>query len=726
MKLLDHKTNNSKRQYYQCSSIKETYRVHKKLSPSISSQPRRRQLQVQAASTTEAPATPPPPPSSSSPPQAPPETKYQATIQTTSISSTISTIRIICTDRLPEIEFNLKKGTTTNTYLLSHNSKYETLIDVPSKVFDIDFVDALKQSGALQTLQRIVITRLSPERIPVLKAVLAACNNRPMHIYATTTAVQLLKDKATSDPELSSLLDNSNPTIVTRGYEVPLGGGKGNYLRFVPISTPRWPDLVAVYSAADKALFSSNFFSARVASTSVTDEGGWDVYGDDWKHYYDCLLAPVAKQTAKALERLAINAVEGQQQQQQLGSSNSTAISNSNNNNSGGGPLGSLFTPLFNLLADITLGADDGIPDPITVSTILPMHGPIIQSTVTEILGRYADYTAAQVKALSSATALVMFASAYGNTASLAQAISRGLTKSGVGVETLNLEVVSADEVEAALERAAGFVIGSPTLGGHMPTQVQTALGATMRCVKSKTVPCGVFGSFGWSGEAVDMMEGKLKDAGFRFAFDAIRVKFKPTEAVLQMCEESGTDLAQAIKKEAKKREKTAAAKLSVTETTTGRAQALGRVVGSLCVVTAKDGDASSAMLASWVSQASFDPPGITVAVKKDRAIESLLPIGAKFVMNVLAEGKEKSVLKQLAKQFAPGEDRFVGLAVQESEASGAYILPEVASSYLECSVVTKMEAGDHFIVYAQVDDGKVVDEGSLSAVHFRKVATNY
>ncbi len=43
--------------------------------------------------------------------------------------------------------------------------------------------------------------------------------------------------------------------------------------------------------------------------------------------------------------------------------------------------------------------------------------------------------------------------------------------------------------------------------------------------------------------------------------------------------------------------------------------QAVGRVVGALCVLSAKDGDAESAMLASWVSQASFVPPGITIAV---------------------------------------------------------------------------------------------------------------
>ena len=41
--------------------------------------------------------------------------------------------------------------------------------------------------------------------------------------------------------------------------------------------------------------------------------------------------------------------------------------------------------------------------------------------------------------------------------------------------------------------------------------------------------------SFGWSGEAVDLIEGRLKDAGFKFAFDPIRCKFKPTEQTLHV-----------------------------------------------------------------------------------------------------------------------------------------------------------------------------------------------
>ena len=62
--------------------------------------------------------------------------------------------------------------------------------------------------------------------------------------------------------------------------------------------------------------------------------------------------------------------------------------------------------------------------------------------------------------------------------------------------------------------------------------------------------------------------------------------------------------------------------------------------------------------------QASFDPPGLSVAVKKDRAAEPLLVTGARFVVNVLASGHERNIIKALSKPFAPGQDRFADLEI--------------------------------------------------------------
>ena len=276
-------------------------------------------------------------------------------------------------------------------------------------------------------------------------------------------------------------------------------------------------------------------------------------------------------------------------------------------------------------------------------------------------------------------------------------------------------EISDTKEIQAAIEKSAGFIIGSPTLGGHAPTPIQTALG-TILSTATTTKLAGVFGSFGWSGEAIDLLEDKLKDAGFSFGFEPIRVKFKPDDATLKFCEEAGTDFAQALKKTKKVK--------APRQPATSLEQAVGRLVGSLCIVTAKQENVSSAMLASWVSQATFSPPGFTVSVAKDRAVESLLYPGSPFVLNILAEGKHIPLMKHFLKPFNPGEDRFDGIETDESNL-GLPILKD-SLAYLECRVNSRMECGDHWVVYAVVESGQVLDADAKTAVHHRKSGTHY
>ena len=155
---------------------------------------------------------------------------------------------------------------------------------------------------------------------------------------------------------------------------------------------------------------------------------------------------------------------------------------------------------------------------------------------------------------------------------------------------------------------------------------------------------------------------------------------------------------------------------------------ALGRVVGSLCVLTARKGEGEAAlggaMLASWVSQASFHPPGITVAVAKDRAVEALLHVGDAFALNVLAAGRETGPMKRFLQPFPPGADRFEGLELKASP-SGQPLLDE-GLAWLEAQVNQRMECGDHWLIYAQVNHGGVLDPVGRTAVHQRRTGANY
>jgi flavorubredoxin/flavin reductase (DIM6/NTAB) family NADH-FMN oxidoreductase RutF len=539
-----------------------------------------------------------------------------------------------------EIEYALAKGTTANSYLIKADKT--ALIDPPGETFTQIYLEALQQRFDLTDIDYVILGHVNPNRAATLKALLELA---PQITFVCSNPGAINLRGALENPDL--------PVIVMRGEET-LDLGKGHNLQFIPTPNPRYPDQLCTYDPQTEILYTDKLFGAHICGDQVFDEG-WEIFNEDRRYYFDCLMAPHARQVETTLDK-----------------------------------LGDLPVRLY-----------------------ATGHGPLVRYSLIELTKAYRQWSQQQTSA--DTTVALIYASAYGNTATLAQAIARGMTKAGVAVESINCEFADPEELRATVEKASGFVIGSPTLGGHAPTPIQTALGIVLSTATNNKL-AGVFGSFGWSGEAVDLIEGKLKDAGYRFGFDSIRVKFKPNDATLQMCEEAGTDFAQALKKAKKVR--------TPSQPATNVEQAVGRVVGSLCVLTAKQGDISSAMLASWVSQASFNPPALTVAVAKDRAVELLTHSGNKFVLNVLKEGNHIGLMKHFLKPFGPGQNRFDGVSAQESQ-NGSPILTD-ALAYLECSVKNRMEAGDHWLVYATVDNGKLLDDDGVTAVHHRKSGNHY
>jgi flavorubredoxin/flavin reductase (DIM6/NTAB) family NADH-FMN oxidoreductase RutF len=458
---------------------------------------------------------------------------------------------------------------------------------------------------------------------------------------------------------LPAILERDDLKIITIKGDDSIDLGQGHILKFILAPTPRWPDRMLTYDIKTQVLYSDKLFGCHVCGDQVFDEG-WETYAEDRRYYFDCLMAPAAKKIEATIDKISEY--------------------------------------------PITLYATG--------------HGPLVKYGLTELTNFYRQWC--QQQSSQSLSVALIYASAYGNTATVAQAIAAGITKAGVSVDSINCEFVEPAEIKAALEKCAGFIIGSPTLGGHAPTPIQTALGVILSTAE-KTKLAGVFGSFGWSGEAIDLLETKLKDAGYKIGFEPIRVKFKPTEVTLKECEETGTDFAQAVKKA----KKASIPKATVIEAKTDRVeQAVGRIVGSMTIVTTQQGDLSGAMLASWVSQATFNPPGLTIAVAKERAIESLMHKDGKFVLNILEQGKHIPIMKQFLKPFAPGENRFVGINTEPAP-NGCPILTD-SLAYLECNVESRMECGDHWLIYATVDSGKVFNPTGVTAVHHRKSGSHY
>ncbi|MUG97806.1 MBL fold metallo-hydrolase [Scytonema sp. UIC 10036] len=346
------------------------------------------------------------------------------------------------------------------------------------------------------------------------------------------------------------------------------------------------------------------------------------------------------------------------------------------------------------------------------ISLIATGHGPLLYHNVEELTGRYRNWSQTQTKA--ETTVGVFYISDYGYSYRLAQAIALGITKTGVAVELVDLRAVGdLVELRELVSRCAGIVIGMPPVSDA--TQIQGALSTILGSVNEKQA-LGIFESGGGDDEPIDPLLSKFRNLGLTTAFPAIRIKQTPVENTYKLCEEAGTDLGQWVTRDRSiKQMKSLGADLD---------KALGRISGGLYIITAKKGDVSSAMLASWVSQASFKPIGITIAVAKDRAIESLMQVGDKFVLNVLEEGNYQRLMKHFLKRFAPGADRFEGVKTQPAE-NGSPILTE-ALAYMECEVVSRMDGDDHWIVYSTVYAGRVSKTEALTAVHHRKVGNHY
>lgn len=149
----------------------------------------------------------------------------------------------------------------------------------------------------------------------------------------------------------------------------------------------------------------------------------------------------------------------------------------------------------------------------------------------------------------------------------------------------------------------------------------------------------------------------------------------------------------------------------------------LGRVTSGIYILTVGTGPRATGMLASWVMQAGFEPPMVSVAVKLGRYVCDWLSEGQPFVLNVLVEGQKK-LLQHFGKGFEPGAPAFEGLTITHC-ARGVPILCD-ALGHLECEPVRHVDSGDHRIFLAKIARGRVAHSDAKPMVHIRKSGANY
>jgi flavin reductase (DIM6/NTAB) family NADH-FMN oxidoreductase RutF len=139
----------------------------------------------------------------------------------------------------------------------------------------------------------------------------------------------------------------------------------------------------------------------------------------------------------------------------------------------------------------------------------------------------------------------------------------------------------------------------------------------------------------------------------------------------------------------------------------TSLTQALKTLTYGLYILTVSVGDKRNAMPASWVSQVSYDPPRIMVAVKKTRRTHDMLMKAAAFGLMVVQKGKEAEFA---AYKGEDPEKKFEGRIVADGTL-GTVLLTEYLSAF-DLSLFDTIDAGDHTLFIGEVISARISSPG--------------
>jgi flavorubredoxin len=181
----------------------------------------------------------------------------------------------------------------------------------------------------------------------------------------------------------------------------------------------------------------------------------------------------------------------------------------------------------------------------LPLKLICPSHGPILRRDPMAVVDTYRRL-AMHPPASDKPRALMLTLSSHGNTRQMAAAVRAGVESQGFDVIEMRLCELRDSDLRDELELADLILVGTATINRDAPPQVWHAL-SLFSLVTPKAKVAAAFGSFGWSGEAVKLVEERLKGLRFKLAAPSLTLRFKPTDEDLATCRKFGEDAALAV-----------------------------------------------------------------------------------------------------------------------------------------------------------------------------------
>lgn len=273
-----------------------------------------------------------------------------------------------------------------------------------------------------------------------------------------------------------------NNLVATPDIKLNLGESS---LSFIEAPNLHWPDTMLTYYEKDKVLFSCDVFGAHYCHDDLFSCSSSD-YKACFKTYFDTILKPFSNYLLEAIEKL----------------------------------------------------------NDYDFASICPGHGPVLTGIGLEAIDVSKKLGNKYLSELMAEEILIAYVSSYGYTAELANAIYQGaLSVYPRKVHLVDLEKIPLGELEAIWIRSKGLLLGSPTFNKNTILPIYQFL-SLINPYRDEGKQAAVFGSYGWSGEALEILESSLEKLQLELPLSSFGSRFRPFEGTLEEAYEFGVEFA--------------------------------------------------------------------------------------------------------------------------------------------------------------------------------------
>ena len=274
--------------------------------------------------------------------------------------------------------------------------------------------------------------------------------------------------------------------LTDTGDEVALGD---RTLRFLNTPYLHWPDTQCTWLVEQGILFSGDFLGCHFCDARLFNDAVGD-FRFSFDYYYAHIMRPFREQVRAALDLI----------------------------------------------------------EPLPLAMVAPAHGPLLREDPHDYVRRYRALSGSGLHGTAAKTLLVFYSSAYGATRRMAEAVAAGAEAASreageVRVSLYDLEGGEVTPFVDLIEECDGLAFGSPTINGDAVKPVWDLL-ASLTAVNVRGKLGAAFGSYGWSGEAVPMIEDRMRRLKLRVPVPGVKARLTPTEAEFAACRDLGRQAA--------------------------------------------------------------------------------------------------------------------------------------------------------------------------------------